>query len=178
MDRILHKAEGIDLTSDDILEITRGATNIIAYSDLHSANTVEDVFADKPTACILYQTKKNFGHWVALLKDEEKNTIEFFDSYALSPDEELKYSSHNLRIHDNQIQPHLTALINNSNYKLIYNKVKLQKVLRDVNTCGRHCALRILLRNYSLPHYIHLMTENRGYDADMWATILTITYSI
>jgi hypothetical protein len=177
MDKVIIQSEKVDLSGQDIIDITNGETNILEYSDLHNIHNIDDVFNNKPTATILYQTKQNFGHWVVLIKHDDK-TIEFFDSYGLAPDEELKYSEFNLRIHGGQQIPHLSHLINDSNYHMIYNKVRLQKWIEDVNTCGRHCAVRIKMRHLKLSQYIQLMTKNKYYNPDFYVSALTLLYSV
>ena len=57
---------------------------------------------------MLYETKQNFGHWTALIK--QQNFIEFFDSYGLQLDQELNYATY-----DNT--PYLTNLVNKSNLR-------------------------------------------------------------
>ncbi len=124
MDKYLLDSEKIDLSAQDIIDITNDKTNILLYSDLDNINSIDGIFNGKPTATILYQARENYGHWVALLK--YNNTIEFFDPYGMNIDEELQYSEYNLRLHEGQIKPHLSHLLNDSGYKIIQNKAKLQ----------------------------------------------------
>jgi hypothetical protein len=178
MDKYLQSAEKIDLTGQDIVNITGGNVSIIIYSDLQDIDNIDNLFEKSDCVAVLYETRKDFGHWTALIK-HNTNTIEFFDPYGLQPDEELKYASYNVRkTPDGMLEPHLSFLIKSSNYNFIYNKIKLQRWLPEVNTCGRHIALRIKFKNMSLQEYTRLLTHNRCYDADLWVTALTIAYSI
>ena len=45
--------------------------------------------------------------------------------------------------------PDLTRLLEESGCHVIFNKVQLQKMANDVQTCGRHCVCRLLY--YRLP---------------------------
>jgi hypothetical protein len=175
MDRLIKKAEKIDLSGDDILSITNNQTTIHAYSDLDQIDNMEQLFGGKPTVTLLYQTTQNSGHWVCLIKKSESE-LYFFDPYGLKPDSELQYASYNLRIHNNVQTPHLTALISKSNYTIDYNKVRLQKFFKDVNTCGRWVAIRILWREMSDDHFNHLFL-NQKEPSDYYASALTITHS-
>ena len=177
MDKYLLNAENIDLSGNDILDITNNETYIMSYEDLHNINNIDELFKDKDSVTILYQTKKNYGHWVALIKHDDNN-IEFFDSYGLNIDEELKYSEYNLRLHDNNLVPHLSHLLQTSQYNIIHNKIKLQQFVEHVNTCGRHCCVRIKFKKLSLSQYLSLITNNKFYNPDMWVTALTILYSL
>jgi len=171
MDKIIIHSELIDLSGQDIIDITNDETNILLYSDLDNINNIDDIFNTKNNVALLYQTEENFGHWVALIK--KNNTIEFFDPYGLSVDEELKYSEYNLRTQDGQLVPHLTHLLNNSNYHIIINKCKLQKFKQDINTCGRHISWRIRMRDVELNEYCKLLTDNKHYNPDFWVSALT-----
>ena len=68
--------------------------------------------------------------------------------------------------------------VEKSGSKIIYNKCRLQKLLKDVNTCGRHCAIRAKFNDMSLSKYCKMLKDNKCYDPDLWVTALTITYSL
>jgi hypothetical protein len=168
------KAENFDLSEGDINRITDGRANIMAYEDLERYDNINDILGQYGAVVILYETKKGFGHWVCLFKTGETH-LEFFDPYGLNVDEELKIAPEfNLREHNGVLNPHLSVLIAKSNYKVSYNKTKLQKVLEHTNTCGRHVGMRIRFRDVSLPEYIKLITHNKCFDADFWVSALTL----
>lgn len=177
MDNLIINAEKVDLTGDDIMIITNNEAQIMLYSDLENIDDINYIFNDKNCIALLYETRKNFGHWVGLLKYE--NTIEFFDPYGLKPDEELKYASYNVRkTSDGELIPHLSHLLQNSNMNIVYNSIRLQKWLPDINTCGRHVALRIKFKDISLKKYVGLLMHTNSYNPDFWVSALTISYSI
>ena len=174
IDKIIYDAEDIDLTGDDIFRITDGKCEIMKYEDLKNYDDIDSVLGHYGAVVILYQTKENFGHWVCLFKKND-TTLEFFDPYGLSVDEELEISpKFNMRLHNGVLTPHLSSLINKSGYRLITNKTQIQKFLKHTETCGRHVSLRIRLRNIELGKYIRLLTKNEHYDADFWVSALTI----
>jgi hypothetical protein len=173
IDKIILKSENIDLSGDDILRITDNKCHILTYSDLENVQDLNTLFNPFNAVILLYETKKNFGHWVSLLKINE-NTIEFFDPYGLAPDEELKIIEETTRNINGKIVPHLTQLINESNYKLIYNKQQIQKFLEHVNTCGRYCATRVRFSDVPLRKFIDFLTKNKYYDADFFVSALTL----
>jgi hypothetical protein len=172
IDTKILKAEDYDLSDNDILRITDNKTKIFLYSDLEQFDNIDQILEPYGCCVILYQLEENMGHWVCLIKNN--NTLEFFDPYGLSIDEELKYSEFNLRRHRGVKTPHLTALINKSNYKLITNTSKLQNFKEHVNTCGRWVSMRIRFKDVSLKRFIELFTKNKCYDGDWFVSAMTL----
>jgi len=178
LDQYLSKAERLDLSGGDIHRITDGLCLPIPYHELDNIDDINQLFDQSNVIMLLYEiNSEDSGHWVTIIK-HNNNTIEFFDPYAMKPDEELKYSPYYYRTHKGNEIPHLTYLLEQSGLKIIYNKCKLQKFLKDVNTCGRHCAIRAKFKDLSLSEYCKMMKDNKYYDPDLWVTALTITYSL
>jgi hypothetical protein len=170
---LIKNAEKVELSGGQMELITEGKCRIVAYEELEKCQSIDECFAGKEGLIILYQKTNNNGHWTLLFK-ENNNTLNFFDPYAYQMDEELKFSDYNLRVHNGVETPHLTALIEKSNYKLNQNKVKYQKFANDINTCGRHVCVRFRMRSYSNKEYESLF---KGVDADFYVSSLTILYS-
>ena len=137
----LKTAEEIDLSGADIHKITDGKCVPMSYHELEKYNSLNELFESSNAIMLLYEIEGiNTGHWVLLIR-HNKAVVEFFDPYALNPDEELKYSKIYYRTHKKNDVPHLQYLLYNQNqYSIIINKCKLQKLLGTVNTCGRHCG--------------------------------------
>jgi hypothetical protein len=173
----LKDAEKIELTDNQIHQITKGRCLPMPYHRLHSITDINQLFAKKQHIMLLYEMEENVGHWV-LLSKLDKDTLLFFDPYGLNVDEELAVAKYNSRIHKGQIVPHLTHLLQNSTYNVEVNTTRYQKVLKDINTCGRHCAIRALFSDLDPEQYKQLMMNNRHYDPDIWVTALSITYSL
>lgn len=173
IDTKILKAEDYDLSDTDILRITDNKTKIYLYSDLEKVNSINEILEPYGCCVILYQLEQNIGHWVCLIR-HKNDTLEFFDPYGMSIDEELKYSEFNLRRHRGVKTPHLTALIDKSNYKLITNTAKLQKFKEHVNTCGRWVSMRIRFKDVSLSKFIELFTDNKCYNGDWFVSAMTL----
>jgi hypothetical protein len=175
IDKNISKSEQIDLSGADIERITDGKCQIMSYEDLQHIQTLDEVLGEFGSAIILYQTKEDYGHWVSLIKYDDRGIIEFFDPYGYGIDEELKIIEQLHLRHDGiKPTPHLTALIRQSPYKVKTNTQKLQKISSEINTCGRWCALRVRFKAASLIKFINLMTKNKHYDGDFWVSALTI----
>lgn len=168
---IINKLKTKALTGQNLLQLVNYKCNMLTYPQLTEYNTIDDALGKHGTLILLYETRNNFGHWVCLFK-RDKNTIEFFDSYGLLPDDELKFIPDHFRMISEQVLPHLTSLLYHSGYKVIYNEHRLQRKLRDVSTCGRHVACRINFKNKTLEDYVK-MIKSTGYDPDTFVTLLT-----
>lgn len=177
-DTAIFNAEDIALTGEDVHTITERKCNILAYEELEKYNSIDQVLSKDGSAIILYQLRSDFGHWVSIFKVDDK-TLEYFDSYGLPVDGELKFSKEHLRRHNGKIVPHLTALIKQSNhgYKVIYNDIALQRLRKNENTCGRYSALRVRLKNIPLKRFQQLCLKNKAYDPSFWISCLTLPYA-
>jgi len=125
---------------------------------------------------ILYQSKKDEGHWVTILK-QPNNIIEVFGSYGLNVDQQLEFSDYNKIQHGGQSVPHLSNLLFSSNYKIIHNSTHLQSDNKNVNTCGRYSGLRVRFRDMSLSKFVNLFKHSKGLNNDEWVTALTLLFS-
>jgi hypothetical protein len=90
----------------------------------------------------------------------DHGNLEFFDSYGLTPDEELNFNKNEyFRKSKNQDYPHLSYLLDHSPYEISYNNYKFQQKRNDIRTCGRHVACRIIFRHMPLEDYKVFMTD-------------------
>lgn len=168
----LEDLESISLSNIEMLKLVNGKSNLIQYPELKNATSIDDILYPYGSCIILYLTKKNYGHWTCIFK-VTPDTIEHFDSYGIYPDEELNFKMDPyFRKISNQDKPHLSYLLYNSKYKLSFNQYKFQKKKSEVATCGRHCAMRIILRHLKLDDYKNLITSTE-YSPDEIVTIVT-----
>ena len=175
LDIVVKDAEQIPLSGSDLERITENKSNIIKYSDLHQYNSIDDVFEGKESVIILYLKKSNFGHWCALFKAPWKpETLYFFDSYAFQMDQEIAFADEQLRLHQGKQVPHLTHLVQKSNYYLEQNKFQYQSKQHDINTCGRWAAHRLRHMDMTGSEYKTYMAKNSHYSPDFWVSVLTI----
>jgi len=119
--------------------------NVIKYSELANFKSIEDILPkDKTYKIILIEENYNSGHWTCLLRYGD--TIEWFDSYGLAPDGELKFINAVKRRLLGEGRKILSELLSKvKDKKVVYNKVKLQKLCNHSTTCGRWVILRILM---------------------------------
>jgi hypothetical protein len=144
---------------------------IVTYSSLFKVSNIDDILYPTGAAVILYQTKKNYGHWTCIFI--RNKTLCFFDSYAMMPDDpdRLKYVDEEILIQMNETHAFLAELMKNSRYKFLdYNEYRQQS--KNSTTCGRHVIVRIWLRDFNNKEYNKFMHSTK-YSPDELVTILT-----
>ena len=167
MEKIIDQAESVSLSSSDLLKICQGKVNIFTYPQLAGLSSWQELFEDANDSCIvLYETRLGYGHWVCLLR--YPTHIEFFDPLGWKMDTELGVIENYYRTVLNEIQPHLSYLL--KSVRVVSNTTALQKQSEKVNTCGRHCCVRVRFRAYALKEYLALF---RNKNADKLVTMLT-----
>ena len=139
------------LNGEDIYNALGGNCKILSYKKLSEYKNIDNLLSNGPVI-ILYETTKNYGHWCSIWMNKKKS-IEFFDPYGIIPDLELKYSSKVFRKQNGTDFPHLTALFIICTYNIEYNNYKLQKMDKNISTCGRWNINRILNKNKSVDEY-------------------------
>lgn len=141
---------------------------IILYNKLNDMDHIDELLPrDKSYAFILIEDSPNKGHWVCI--DKLKNQINFFDSYGGAPDSQLKWTPMEERQELGQAEKKLTQLLKGSGYKVNYNPVKYQEKGSDIQTCGRHCCMRIkqMLEGKDLDDYLKFMNNaKKSYNMD------------
>ena len=166
---LIEDSESVDLTGEDIMKICNGKVKVISYHQLADVKSIEDLLSPHGAVVLLYETKQNFGHYTALFYDKN-NDVEFFDSYGLKPDEELKYATY-----DNT--PYLTNLLEKYKKKVLHNPVRLQQFIKDVNTCGRWTSLRIRMKDLTFSEFQKYFENLQFYNPDFYVSALTFLYT-
>jgi len=159
------------LSDTDINHLLHPPTHVFIYPDLEMMNSIDEAFDSEGRCMMLYPvSSETNGHWVCMIK--RQNEIEFFDPYGKKPDTELKWMGSALRRELNLEQPVLTRLFNESGYKITYNIHDFQGTGSDINTCGRHCVVRLMFKNLSLNDYLK-MIKSTGLPPDEFVSGLT-----
>ena len=131
--------------SDDDIRHYLPDAKIIEYKDLSRYNNIFELLPeDKSYVFILVETKKRSGHWTFLSRLGSGATdgkLLYFDSYAKSVDDELKFINPWWRKQLQEDEKLLTKLIKNSPYKLEYMARRLQSNYKWDCSCGRWCVL-------------------------------------
>lgn len=166
----------IALSDKEVLKIVHGKAKIILYPQIHEFKNINQLLSPYGAAFILYESQPNYGHWCLLFK-VNKNTLEFFNPYNGIPDENLDNIPKQFRIESYQNFPYLAKLMYDSDYNLTFNEYQFQEYQRNIKTCGRHCAVRLVCRNMSLKKYKKFMdkwTKKLNISYDEFVTLLTM----
>jgi hypothetical protein len=138
----------------------KNKTKIVQYGDLTNYKNIDELFGPYDFIFLLYELKKNNGHWCALLR-LPNNDIEFFDSYGSDDvDSELSFIPMDYRIHSNQLHKTLSKLLKDSPYRIHYNNHQMQEFKTDVATCGKHCVVRCFNRDKNIDDYYKAVKYN------------------
>lgn len=120
---------------------------IIRYCQLANYNTIEEVVPyDGAFKFVLTEERANQGHWCVLLR--YNNIVEWFDPIGGAegrPDGELSFIPRSIKSCLGEDKHYLSHLLKKTTWlKVIYNKMKLQRVSPGINTCGRWCIARVM----------------------------------
>lgn len=151
-----------------IKNLLGGKVKILKYNELYKYNSFDKLLDPYGVVMILYETKKNNGHWVTIFR-RNKKLIEIFDSYGFHmPNDELELISDDFRISDDMKYDYLADLIlNNKKYNIEWNDYNFQSTNSKVATCGYWCICRYLLRELSLNQFKKLFDNNKNKDQYM-----------
>lgn len=166
--------QGRALDNEELERMTGGRCNIMRYQDIKQASNIDDVLGKYGACIILYELKKNDGHWV-LVMNKGKDTLIWFDSYGVEPDGEARFvKDSNWKKKSWQDIPLVSLLMKISHYKkFIYNTKRLQKLEKGINTCGRHCVTYLLNRDIPLNRYVKTL-RSMPEDPDFTVTLYTL----
>ncbi len=159
------------LSNDDIQQILNPDTKLWTYPELAGVSTIEELFDGLGRCIILYLTEdQHTGHWVCMMK--RGNKVEYFDPYGKKPDNPLTWLSREAKAELDESQSYLYPLFRRGKVQVISSSYPYQKNVADVNTCGRHCITRLVLKDYSLEQYYDLIQKS-GLDPDTFVSLFT-----
>lgn len=163
---LIDDIEGQPLSGDDLRRMMGPGPRILSYPSLSQYGRLKDVMGHEGAA-ILYLSKPNYGHWVALCPGPTPGEISYFDSFGTPIDGHLEELSDKVRAQLGETRPYLTelierALINDDIYKVNVNRRKLQSERDGIASCGRYAALRLLMNPISNEDFVDLITDTKG----------------
>ena len=157
------------LSDDDIKRILGEGIKILLYPDLSKYQDLRGLLTNEKDCCIiLYEEKHLEGHWTCITR--LCDLFEFFDSYGIRFDSELKWLSWKTRLQLNQAVPYLSNLLKGEKYE--YNKVKYQDDNPNIETCGDHvchflhCFMHLDMDLEKYKEYMNTLKKemNQSYD--------------
>ena len=142
MDKLIKSVYNLDLTGNDVKYLTRGKSRVLLYDSITPNDDVIDLIGPTKQVLLLFPTHQGSpdGHWISIIYREETHTIFYWDSYGLSPEAELQYST-NLKVKKN-ILGNLFKKAQLQGYKFEWNPYRYQKMANGINVCGRFASIR------------------------------------
>jgi hypothetical protein len=168
--------EKISLSDKHLFNILDGKNNLVIYPKLLDYTDIDEVLGENGMCVLLFEAKKNYGHWCCLWKLDHK-TVSFFNPYGGYPDDSLDYIPEHFAKMNNENYPYLSLLLDKSPYVLTYNDIPYQQMDKSIKTCGRHCAIRLLCRNMDdneYHNYVMHFCNKYEIDPDEFVTLLTM----
>lgn len=143
------------LSGKDMLEGCGGESKIVVYPDLYKYEDLDELLEPHGAIFLLYEFKKNYGHWTLLFK--QGDTIEHFDSYNYKPDKEFSFIPNYFRKVNKMMYPQLTKMLYDSGKDIHYNNFELQSQGENIATCGRWCLLRLRFKHMNIDEFYDMM---------------------
>ena len=171
MESKLAEIRAYSLSNDDINAILDPDTKVFSYPRFNTMTHIDEAFDNLGRCVFLFLTEsKTVGHWLCMFKRD--GYIEYFDSYGEKPEAQRGWLSQSeLEDYDEAI-PSLFYLLKQSRYKVFYNTYPYQKDKKDINTCGRWCAARLICKDMTNLQFYNVATKS-GYSPDDWVALFT-----
>lgn len=170
----LERVKAYSLSDGDIRRVLGDDIKIFTYPQLKRLRNADDLFDDKGRCLILFLTNSETeGHWCCLLN--KKKGIEFFDPYGDTPNEIKAEIPKSRRDALDMSSPYLMRLLKGSGRPVYYNTYPFQKESRDVNTCGRHCIVRLLYAPSSIETYKRII-DSSGLSPDNFVSGVSASF--
>ena len=172
MDTLIKNIYSRDLTGVDVQYLTNGKSKVLLYDDITVNDNILDLIGETNQTLLLFPTQRGSidGHWISITYQPKINTIFYFDSYGLSIEGELKYST------SRHVQRNaLGTIIGNavrSGVNFVWNPIRLQVMENGINTCGRFAAMRNRFAYLTNDEFVSLFI-NQKESPDYLLTIIT-----
>lgn len=150
---LINRLKRQPISDIDILKTIN--TRVVKYSQLKNFRHIDDIFVNGSFVILIENPTSNVGHWVCVVKrgTGKDAIISYFDSYGRVPDPKLYLGDG---------YPYLTRLLKSSGYTVEYNSHDYQG--SGTSTCGRHCIVRIIMKDEPLSHYRKFMNMFKNDD--------------
>lgn len=152
-------------------------TPITEYGDLEG-KALEEVTDAAGHGIVLWVSEETAaeisGHWLAIVTVPDG--VLLFDPYGSVRADPWHRNAEDMTPYEleeqDQSRPVLEKLVRASGKRVLFNKQAYQADRRDINTCGRHCVVRIWHADLTNEEYSHTLHAQGG-NADTVVTALT-----
>lgn len=166
-----------DSLSDKDIQRLLPDVPVTLYKDLKGAS-LSSITDDRGRGVLLFTDEETpstiQGHWFAILPQEGAYLV--FDPYGgTSTDpwrDGVKFVTRYELRELGQERPMLDDVFKRAGVRVTFNTTKFQSKANDVNTCGRHCVVRLWHAGMDSPEYKDFIYSH-GPDADATVTRMT-----
>jgi hypothetical protein len=158
------------LSDKDLIKLVDGKAKVIIYDKLHKYQNLDQLLEPYGAVFLLYLFKPNYGHWTAVIK-RTPHIVEYFDSFGKPPDEVLEHIPREFRLKTHQNHCFLSKLFWESPYSIEYNDYHFQKYDKNIKTCGRFAALRVIFRHLTLNKFAKIFDNMYSDDLATYFTM-------
>jgi len=138
-------------------------TQIFKYNQLENFDDIDEMLGCTGCCFLLFESDRqgntSIGHWTCLVQthdDENNSSINFYDSYGTIPDDEKKKIDPIFLDLSDQSENTLSGLLydaSKTDSVIEYNEKPFQKMSREISTCGKHCLVRMYMKDLSMKDY-------------------------
>ena len=156
----MFREEKHEVTGAELAKWLGKTAAIKSYSDVVRYGNIDEALGPTQASAVIFPTSASMdnGHWIAIWIDHQNQTIQHFDSYGFSPQYEREFSS-NQEVDDGDLNKMYQNAQAQDGYRLVWNTIQFQSRANDVNTCGRHTAVRLLNRQLSNEQYADMLRK-------------------
>jgi hypothetical protein len=175
-DDYMRKLKAQSMSDDDIHKILPGIP-LTLYSDLDDC-TYGNLVDNRGRGMVLFVQSETAdtiaGHWLGLCRLPSGSVL-VFDPYGGKQDPwylNSTWISGRAQKRFDEESPQLARVIQKSGLNVTFNPTRYQKDAANINTCGRHCIVRLLHDHLSNDAYGEWM---RAQDSDPDTVVTEIT---
>jgi len=159
----------LSLSGDQVQKLIPFKVRVFTYPEIKNFHHVDQLLEPYGAVVILFNTSEGeggqaIGHWCGICRtvdDDHNPSINFFDSYSMIPDDEKKYINKKFLEEKGMKENSLLDLLYDAQQRLDdvieYNDMRMQKMSPNIHTCGRHVALRLIMKDKSMNKYQRFM---------------------
>lgn len=166
MDKIGHALSSDEITA--VLNFYGIEAPVLLYSDVFDADTnIKDFLLKQPnhSAIILFRSAESYGHWIAIFLNNALDLYIYDSIGECLPDDWGRRLPKNLAKDLGQDKKYLIKSALNSGFnQIFYNDYDIQNPSPEVQTCGRHCIVRLMRRDLTPKKYYDALGKVCGFD--------------
>jgi len=145
----------IPMSDSQIHAVLGRDTRVIPYRETANYRSIDDLLGPAGQVILLYELKDKRGHWVAVFKHGRRVSV--FDPLGIPIEKEKRYINPLYLAQSGQDEHYLGKLLLACPYTIEWNNHKLQRNAPGVNTCGKHCCVRLCYKDMDADAYAAML---------------------